>query len=63
MGSEQDAKPAAWLRLTHYKDFVIIYQGLNAKQLRSIVYGTFPVLNYNGFEHQILPTRGRVKFF
>jgi len=24
MGSEQDAKPAAWLRLTHYKDFVII---------------------------------------
>jgi hypothetical protein len=20
MGSEQDAKPAAWLRLTHYKD-------------------------------------------
>ena len=24
MGSEQDAKPAAWLRLTHYKDFLII---------------------------------------
>jgi len=24
MGSEQDAKPAAWLRLTHYKDFAII---------------------------------------
>jgi len=24
ISSEQDAKPAAWLRLTHYKDFVII---------------------------------------
>jgi len=24
MGSEQDAKPAAWLRLTHYKDFAIL---------------------------------------
>ena len=23
MGSEQDAKPAAWLRLTHYRDFAI----------------------------------------
>jgi len=24
ISSEQDAKPAAWLRLTHYKDFVIV---------------------------------------
>jgi hypothetical protein len=24
ISSEQDAKPAAWLRLTHYKDFVTI---------------------------------------
>jgi len=24
ISSEQDAKPAAWLRLTHYKDFAII---------------------------------------
>jgi hypothetical protein len=23
MGSEQDAKPAAWLRLTHYKGFAV----------------------------------------
>ncbi|MEQ8996390.1 MAG: hypothetical protein RID53_07775 [Coleofasciculus sp. B1-GNL1-01] len=25
MGSEQDAKPAAWLRLTHYNDFAVVY--------------------------------------
>ncbi len=24
MGSEQDAKPAAWLRLTHYNDFAVV---------------------------------------
>jgi len=24
ISSEQDAKPAAWLRLTHYKDCAII---------------------------------------
>ncbi|MEQ8538689.1 MAG: hypothetical protein RIB93_14735 [Coleofasciculus sp. D1-CHI-01] len=23
MGSEQDAKPAAWLRLTHYNGFAV----------------------------------------
>jgi len=26
--SEQDAKPAAWLRLTHYKDFAILAKPL-----------------------------------
>jgi len=25
MGSEQDAKPAAWLRLTHYRKRAIIH--------------------------------------
>jgi len=24
MGSEQYAKPAAWLRLTHYNDFAVV---------------------------------------
>jgi len=24
MGSEQDAKPAAWLRLTHYNNFAVV---------------------------------------
>jgi len=54
ISSEQDAKPAAWLRLTHYKDFTVI-DIIDIIDIFDKMLKTIQVKNFKSYRHGVLP--------